>query len=267
MKYILNLKVCLSLFFIFSLRLSLIGQDNVLVVEKKIQTNDGGLITFFYCKSNPNINYDNKKDYVWFNDFSGVQETKGGSGGYLLHGKYLQFGNKGNLLMEINFSYGLRNGESKTWDDEGTLVESSKFDMDNLTYSKFKNKEGYFIEWIGEMFKKGAIKNVYSESGNFLLEKSEFIEDFKVIMTIYYEYSNKVQYSFISSMDGTMKYGFYKEYFKNGQLKVYGNYDNTNMTGIWKFYNEFGELVNTEEYRIVKELYKNGTKKLVSCQL
>jgi antitoxin component YwqK of YwqJK toxin-antitoxin module len=57
-------------------------------------------------------------------------------------------------------------------------------------------------------------------------------------------------------------YGYYKAYFKNGQIHIDGDYENTNRVGTWKYYDEFGNLKSTESYRVNKEYYPNGKIKI-----
>jgi antitoxin component YwqK of YwqJK toxin-antitoxin module len=231
--------------------------------KKEIRLQGGGYASFFVLKENPQLIFNPDKEYFWFSDFSGIQSTKGGAGGQLLHGKHQQFLPNGMLNLEMNFNNGLKNGVVKEWDKEGTLIEDSKYQNDDLIYYKFKNEEGYYIEWIGELFKKGSIKNVYADDGRQLLQKDQLIENFKAIKTIYYPYSKgTVQTSFVASLNGDLKYGYYKAYYKNGQINIDGNYENTNRVGIWKFYDEFGTLTSTENYRIHKEYYPNGKIKI-----
>jgi antitoxin component YwqK of YwqJK toxin-antitoxin module len=231
--------------------------------KKELKLQGGGYESFSLLKENPQLQFKPEKEYYWFNNFSGVQSTKGGAGGQLLHGKLQQFLPNGMLVVEMNFSFGLKNGVSKEWDNEGTLISDSRYENDNLVYTKFINDEGYYIEWIGELFKKGSTKNVYGDDGRNLLQKHELFEDFKAIITNYYPYPvNIVESSFVAELSGDLKYGFYKVYYKNGQPKIEGNYENTNRVGIWKYYDEFGSLTLTESYRIYKEFYSNGKIKI-----
>lgn len=227
--------------------------------KKEIKLQGGGYALFFVLKQNPQIDFNPNKEYYWFNSLSGIQSTKGGAGGQLLHGKRQQFSPNGKLSLEMNFNYGLTNGVVKEWDKEGNLISDSKYQNDDLIYTKFRNEEGYFIEWVGELFKKGSVKNVYGKDGKQLLQMDQLIEDNKVIRTVYYTYpAGTIQEKFICSMLGDLRYGYYKSFYKNSQLEIDGNYENMNRIGIWKFYDEFGTLTSTESYRINKEYYPNG---------
>ena len=65
------------------------------------------------------IDYKDSSEYYWYNEYSGVKSTKGGSGGNLLHGKYQRYDENGNLKVEANYYLGLEDGLRRTWDEEG----------------------------------------------------------------------------------------------------------------------------------------------------
>ncbi len=44
-------------------------------------------------------------------------------------------------------------------------------------------------------------------------------------------------------------YGPYKEYYNSGIIKLSGNYTGGKKTGDWKYTNEAGKLVKTEQYK------------------
>ena len=255
------MKNLLILLISFAITVTSYAQTSSAAEKRELKLQGGGFESFSILKEDPQIQFEPEKEYYWFNNFSGVKSTKGGAGGQLLHGKLQQFLSNGMLIVEMNFNRGLMNGVSKEWDKEGILISDSKYEDGNLVYTKFKNDEGYYIEWIGELFKKGSIKNVYTVDGRYLLQKNQYIDDFKEIITNYYLYSKAVvESSFIAI--GDLQYGFYKVYYKNGQLKIDGNYENTNRIGTWKYYDEFGTLTSTENYRIHKEYYSNSMIKI-----
>ena len=79
---------------------------------KTIEYNNGREIFNIY-KINPNISFNEKLDYYWYNEFSKIKSTKGSSGGNLLHGKYQFFDEKGNLINESNYKSGLKDGRDR----------------------------------------------------------------------------------------------------------------------------------------------------------
>ncbi len=97
---------------------SVFCQDqNILTEKKEIFYEQGGYAIFYFYKQNPSINFSNDEYYTWYNDYSGIQETKGGAGGQLLHGKLQEFNSKGRLIGEVTFDLqslflAVRRGES-----------------------------------------------------------------------------------------------------------------------------------------------------------
>ncbi len=72
---------------------------------------------------------------------------------------------------------------------------------------------------------------------------------------------------FTYSQNTTVKDGPYKKYYKNGQLKTSGQYQNKLRVGDWKSFYETGELSSVYSYtngkrnKISKSFYKDGTLK------
>jgi len=178
-------KLCCVLILFLSGNTLLFSQQ-VSTEQKTIKYQDGQEV-FNICKNNPTLNYNDDLEYFWYNSYSGIKSTKGGSGGQLLHGKYQMFNQNGNLVQEVNFFLGLEDGTSRSWDDKGNILETYKYTMGICNYMKFTNDDGYIIEWIGEMLKKGSIKKVFTKYDQ-LLEISTCIDDlFKLHTKEYYE--------------------------------------------------------------------------------
>lgn len=244
---------------------SSVFSQQVATENKTLRYSDGQEV-FDICKSNPNLNYDDKLDYFWYNKYSGISSTKGGAGGQLLHGKYQMFDSKGKLKKEAHFSLGLQHGLSRSWDEEGNIIETYKYDKGLCNYMKFFNDEGFIIEWTGVMFQKGSIKKVYTKY-DVLLQESTFIDQFKSNVKEYYEsYGTSILKAEYTSGVGNFYYGSYKSYFKNGQLEVEGEFIENLRTGDWKYYNIDGSIKGTVQYRIFKEKYPNGNLKIQGSQ-
>lgn len=83
--------------------------------------------------------------YHWLNVDRGIEVTEGGYGGSLLHGKLFIYGAKGNLETEEEYFCGIKNGESKKWDNQGNLIEVETYKFGYLTTYKHK-MDGKWIE-------------------------------------------------------------------------------------------------------------------------
>lgn len=241
------------------------AKSALVTISKTIDYKDGREI-FKFCKINPEINYKDSSEYYWYNEYSGVKSTKGGSGGNLLHGKYQRYDENGNLKVEANYYLGLEDGLRRTWDEEGNIKETLKFNKGTVVYMKFKNEDGVYIEWIGEMFKKGSVKNVYT-SFNVLVENTTFIESYKMHVKTYYENSiSKQLEKEFTQWVGDFYEGSYKEYYKNGKPRVVGNFVENFRDGFWTYFNEDGNIIKNIKFRIHNETYPNKKLKIKGSQ-
>ena len=105
--------------------------------EIKIRYTNGFEI-FNICKSNPQITFEESREYYWYTEFSKIKSTKGGCGGQLLHGNYKFYDEDGNLMIDQNYVFGLEHGDGKKWDNEGNIVQITKHDRGEYIYWKFK---------------------------------------------------------------------------------------------------------------------------------
>lgn len=250
------------LFFIFCFlpTYSILFSQSI-VTELKSFKYQNGYAVFYVCKLNPKNDIIDDLEYYWYNEYSGVQKTKGGIGGQLLHGKYQFFNSKGNLIQESNYYLGLEDGFHRIWDDQGKIVETMKSNRGVAVYMKYIDDNDVIIEWIGELFKTGSIKNVYT-SYNKLIEKSTCIEPYKFHTLIYFEdYSDKNILSMEFTGFGDYYDGEYKVFFQNGNLKLKGIYDENFKTDQWVWYNEDGTIKVSLKYRIFIDKYPNGNLK------
>jgi len=231
------------------------GQE-VYTEEQRLKYADAILVVNI-CKYNEPVDFNDSLEYYWYTDFSGIQITKGGSGGQLLHGKFRMYNLDGKLKQEKNFNLGLLNGECKIWDSLGNIIETSKYSNGTQSYVKYIDEEGYYIEWIGGIFTPGLIKNVYDKSGRWLLSKEVFKTIFEVTVTIYYEHSTQVMEIFSYSILPENLVGEYKSFYSDGKPKETGMYENGNRTGVWFIHSDSGES-SIAIYRIKKEFYPNG---------
>ena len=245
--------------------------------EIKIKYNNG-LEIFNVLNENVKIDFDVEKEYFWYTEFSKIKSTKGGSAGKLLDGNYKFFDENGNLIVDGNYSKGLKNGESKKWDKQGEITEITRYDNGKSIYLKYhpKGYEGW-VEQIGQILKDGWIKNSYSKYGKLVskqetfFDESDKIKKLKTKTTLFYPNSeNQIKEVYITPMmfDNSL-IGEYTTYFKNGQVKISGNffdslkngienYFGNIQTGDWKWYSENGTLDTQEKYKVEIKYWVNG---------
>lgn len=223
--------------------------------QKTIQYTNGREV-FNICKANQTVSYKEDLEYYWYNEYSKVKITKGGAGGNLLHGKYQFFDEKGNLIREANFYLGLKDGVEKTWDTDGKIKETYKFNKGKLVYSKFKSEDNdNFIEWNGPALVTGSVKKIYTSYGH-LEQTEEVLEGFKFKVTVFF-YDGKVKKKYTTGLLDWM-YEEYIEYYENGKIKLYGKFEENWRIGDWKWYKEDGSIDTIEKYRINRQYYPDN---------
>ena len=225
--------------------------------EKRTVNYSDGKAFFEVCVNKLNLEFAENLEYRWHNNYSGLQKTKGGAGGEVLHGKYQAFNDKGSLKYENNYYLGLQDGVQKEWDENGDLYKTFKYKKGVRYYSKFPSDEGdYIIEYIGAILEDGTIKKVYDKYGTLLQEETDSPELRREI-TDYYS-SGKIKSKYTTNYMNWM-FGEFKTYYSNGQIECEGNYIENNRTGIWKWFKEDGSPDETEEHRVNKIKREDGT--------
>ncbi|WP_146743752.1 hypothetical protein [Aequorivita sp. CIP111184] len=274
----------LTLIFIFTIAF-LHSQSSGKREEIRIQYTNG-LEIFNVLVGNNKTDFDDNKEYYWYTEFSKIKSTKGGNGGMLLDGNYKFYDEKGNLIINENYKLGLKQGESKKWNDDGDLMEILKFDEGETVYWKYHpdDDEGW-VEQIGRMLNDGWIKNSIDQYGNLLASQKTFSDDksevkgLKTKTVIYYKNSTIKKEEYTTFMFLNNSYiGEYTQFYENGNKRVYGKlfdpfdnginkYAGNIRDGEWKWYLENGELDITDKYRAKIEYWDNGNIKFIYGQL
>lgn len=233
--------------------------------EETIRYSDA-LEVFSVCLTNPTINFDQRIEYFWYTEFSGIKSTKGGCGGKLLDGSYRLYDLDGNLRTERNYSSGVEDNETN-WDENGNIVSISRSKNGEINYFKYKDSTNVWLEFIGSFMKIGSIKNQYN-SFNYLVFSETMISDFQFHTKHYYDYSPQLQaeYSYNWVTD-SLCCGKYIEYYKNGKVKVEGQfYEGKDeewiyiRVGTWKWFYEDGSIDAEYEYKADIQYWPNGEK-------
>ncbi|MBW1613261.1 MAG: hypothetical protein JRJ57_04665 [Deltaproteobacteria bacterium] len=226
-----------------------------------------GFEIFNVCTSNPDITISDDMEYFWYTEFANIKSTKGGVGGSLLHGNYKFFDIDGDLRIDMNYKLGIEHGNETRWDSVGNIISKSTYDNGILKYHKYLNENDHWLEFIGEIFKEGCIKNVYSKYGT-LLSKETFLKDLRRSVIQYYEYpANKIQAEFTIHI-GDSYHGLYRTYYKNGNTEVEGQFHDDIFAGNirvgeWRWYSEDGTLESEAKYKAELEYWENGEIKVV----
>jgi antitoxin component YwqK of YwqJK toxin-antitoxin module len=264
------MKKIMHLFYLSFSTFVLYSQSEIKTTEVKV-TYTNGLEVFNICTVNPEINFDSKKEYYWYTEFSKISSNEGGTGGNLLHGKYKFYDEYGNLLQEKNYYLGLLDGNEKNWNSNGNLVSQKKYDKGENVYEKFIDDANFWIEYTGSWGTEGAIKKVYTLFNSLIFEAT-MISDFKCHVLTYYDHSGNIKEDYF--LDGIgpgdifvkFRFGKYTTYYENGKIQIEGQFYGGKFTnikdGIWKYYNYDGTLDATEEYKVEVEKWPNGELKV-----
>ncbi|MEW6469698.1 MAG: hypothetical protein AB1458_12275 [Bacteroidota bacterium] len=230
---------------------------------QKVINYSNGQEVFGLCNYCFDVIYKETLDYYWYTPYSGIQKTQGGSGGTLLDGEYMFYNETGKLLIKANYKKGVEHGDYIIWDESGDIKEKMHYTEGVLDYAKFTNDDGYIIEWKGEIFKIGSVKNVYTKYGT-LIETATVLEDFKFQYKLFYEFGGQLESEFTKGI-GEYYYGSYKTYYQNGNPKVIGQFTDNFQDGVWKYFDEDSSYTTTT-YRIYTEKYPNGKLKVKGGQ-
>jgi len=234
--------------------------------EIKIRYTNGFEI-FNVCKSNPQISYDEKKEYYWYTEFSKIKSTKGGCGGNLLNGNYKFYDEQGNLREDKNYYLGLPDGNNLIWDSLGNITSKTTYEKGKNIYWKFLNENDLWIEINGPIFKEGTVRKIYSKYGT-LISEDKMLANFKQHFKIYYEYPAKqLKEEYTKDALGLdFMTGKYTSYYENGKLEVEGQFyegDYLNIkVGKWKWYNKDGTLDSENDYKAEVTYWPNGEIKM-----
>ena len=253
--------------------------------EVKINYTNGTEVFDILIEKNPDISFDEDKEYFWYTEFTKIKTTKGGSGGHLLNGNYKFYNESGDLKQDINFELGLKNGIQREWDSTGVLELYNDYIKGKAIYTKFRNDDGIFISWENPLDpfvvqqSKGAIKKIYSKD-NRLEVVIKYKDMFQQQVTQYHEYSDQIeaQYNQIGISNGPY-YGKYTQWYENGQIKVDGQfYEPEEFTmgglldhrcspevrvGTWTWYSKDGSIDSESTYKIDISYWDNGNIKSV----
>ncbi|MCF8461266.1 MAG: hypothetical protein K9G46_11120 [Flavobacteriales bacterium] len=259
-------------FAVFNIQSSVNAQNCTVSIVKYPYTN--GFATFSVCNTNPIQSFAEDQTIHWYSTLAGLKSTNGGCAGKLLHGLYQFSDENGNLIEETNYTLGVQDGKSTTWDKDGNIIAKSIYEQGTLTYTKFKNDEGLWVEWIGKLLSPGSVKRVYSKY-NLLLQQDSIISLVIHQTKDFFPISGnlKSECTTYGFGDSDCLLGEYREYYDNNQLKVSGKFyeplvkDEGDLydilcsnikEGLWSWYNFDGTIDAQEKYRSYVSRWESG---------
>jgi antitoxin component YwqK of YwqJK toxin-antitoxin module len=187
-------------------------------------------------------------------------------------GPYKEYYKDGQLKKEGFYKNDKKNGVFKEYFKSGQLKLTGFYSNGN----KIRNWQGYYengqLRTVNAYDLNGEPTGVgesYSEEGILTKETKQAANGGLIRKEFYDEGMLLAVYALIPSINKKfVKAGGYKEYYKNGALKIESLYANNELSGIWRRYYETGEIEWEVEYNhgyrqgLYKQFYKNGILKL-----
>lgn len=121
-----------------------------------------------------------------------------------------------------------------------TCLFKQYYSNGNLKHLKTIDKDGHIL------------KEAAWYSNNQLIYDTDFSTLYSLVIE-YYPNGKKMKEFTIARV---FYIGDYKEWYEDGNPKIFGQYQNNGKDGIWKYYNKNGDLEKTEEYnndKLIKE--------------
>jgi antitoxin component YwqK of YwqJK toxin-antitoxin module len=178
------------------------------------------------------------------------------------HGTQKHFSNAGVLLSEINYKNGLLCGTHVTFNNEGKIIEKKQYRVSPTKQTSWLH--GKYLLYSGKVIiTKGLYKDSLKDGKWFeyynngtLKSLIEYKNGIQKGTQINYNNNGEVQYrcNYAESLEQgkkvAVKHGSFVSYY-NKQVSSEGAYNMGKKTGLWREYNQKGEL-----YREI--FYKNG---------
>lgn len=160
-------------------------------------------------------------------------------------GAWKEFFENGKVKSEVNYSDGKKNGYTKTYSENGSLLNVEKYFMDSV--QKNAPELTTKLEVRNEYYPDGTLK----KTGTYLNGVAEGIQ--KEFSPEGKSTSAKIFKEGILSSEGMMDdagnyEGVWKEYHFSGQLKSRGEYASGMKVGEWIFYHPGGKVEQKGKY-------------------
>ncbi|MCK5823292.1 MAG: hypothetical protein KAG95_04765 [Bacteroidales bacterium] len=151
----------------------------------------------------------------------------------------------GLIKSKINYLYGKKNGyfynygSYKLNDTLISYIRSEILYLNNIP----QGKSNFY-------YKSGNINKVISfKDGKKQGDGKEYAEEGRIISLLEYNYGNLVDIEKINRLDSlNLRDGVWKEFYKNGKVKIEKSYSHGKLNGLIKNFNLRGELVGAQRY-------------------
>ncbi|MDA3944767.1 MAG: toxin-antitoxin system YwqK family antitoxin [Bacteroidetes bacterium] len=222
-----------------SLRLLFALLFTVLIYQGFAQQNDS--LTIFYHpngeKSSEGKLVDGKPDGYWRTYYEdGILKSEGNRLDFELDSLWKFYDEQGNLILEINYKQGIKDGERKTYLSNEILVERFEKDVKTGLTERF-DKQGRLLQSIPfEQGLENGIARLYDTTGN-------------IIELITYQKGFIVDRERINGYDSDQRrHGRWKWFYADGLLQSEGVYKHGLKNGFFKEYDKNGNLKKIVKY-------------------
>lgn len=167
---------------------------------------------------------------------TGLVKSEGNRKDFKLDSTWKFYNPKGELVLEITYFEGKRNGSKTSWLDHETIIENYINDV----------KEGVTVYYHKDGWKKQEIPFVKGlEQGI----AKEFNEEGDIITITEYKKGFIVERLKINRKDKyNQKQGRWISFWENGKIHVEGTYKNDKKNGYFKEYSVKGDLISISKY-------------------
>ncbi|MBE9469202.1 MAG: hypothetical protein IMY72_12890 [Bacteroidetes bacterium] len=237
------IKYYFSIFFIFIIFSSCVYSQN-----ENIKNSEGYNIFYYGNKqiSSEGNMIEAKPEGLWKSYYvNGNLKSLGKWSDNQLDSVWTFYNDDGTIKSKINYLYGKKNGYFYNYN-------SYKI---NDTLISYINSKILYVENVPQgksnfYFKSGNIHKIIPfKEGKKQGNGKEFAEDGRIISLLEYNFGNLIDIEKINRLDSLKKKnGVWKEFYKNGKVKIEKSYSHGKLNGLIKNFNLKGELLDAQRY-------------------
>jgi antitoxin component YwqK of YwqJK toxin-antitoxin module len=209
-----------------------------------------GFVKFYYPSgqlASEGTMRDGQPDGYWVTYYpTGIKKSEGKRDNFLLDSIWTFYDNKGDTLQKISYMLGKKNGYYliygyeglKEGRDHGVIISRELYVNDKregLSYYYYDDGKLQYVVGYLDGKKQGLSK--------------EYDKDGTIRSLVYYHNGLMTEREDINRVDANgLKQGVWKEFFPDGKLKSEKSYHNGMLDGLFKEFNEKGNLVMVLKY-------------------
>jgi len=245
-----QLKVILILIIFLSFLKITFGQ------QEEVQN---GYVKFYYPNgqvSSEGLMKDGKPDGYWKTYYvTGVIKSEGKRENLMLDSVWVFYDQKGDTLQKISYMYGKKNGYLLTYSYENIKegVDTGMVISKELYVNDKKEGKSFYYYTNGKL--KSEVSYVNGKKQGLI---KEYDENGTIETLVYYHNGYITDREEINRRDKNgMKQGTWKEFYPDGKLKKEEVYKDDMLEGLYKVFNEKGNLtlvLNYKDGKLVKEV-------------